>query len=143
MERQNNLYFTLWYGVYHAPSRMLKFASGGHPPALLFKAETDGSIQSQRLTSSGMIIGVMEDMPFAAQSVEIPPGSRLFVPCDGCYEIRNAAGEMQDYDAFEAVMRSQATAPDPLEKLEAWAVEKRGAECLEDDFSIIQVQFPK
>jgi hypothetical protein len=50
---------------------------------------------------------------------------------------------MQDYDAFEAVMRSQATAPDPLEKLEAWAAEKRGAECLEDDFSIIQIQFPK
>ncbi len=143
MERQNNLYFTLWYGVYHAPSRMLTFASGGHPPALLIKAEADGSIQSQRLTSSGMIIGVMEDMQFTAQSVEIEPGSRLFVPCDGCYEIRNGTGEMQDYDAFEAVMRSQATAPDPLEKLESWAIEKRGAECLEDDFSIIQIQFPK
>jgi sigma-B regulation protein RsbU (phosphoserine phosphatase) len=35
MERQNNLYFTLWYGVYHAPSRTLSYASGGHPPALL------------------------------------------------------------------------------------------------------------
>ena len=63
MERQNNLYFTLWYGVYHAPSRMLTFASGGHPPALLVEAGPTGTLLSRRLTSNGMIIGVMEDMP--------------------------------------------------------------------------------
>ena len=41
MERQNNMYFTLWYGVYHAPSRLLRHASGGHPAALLVHNQAD------------------------------------------------------------------------------------------------------
>ena len=90
-----------------------------------------------------MIIGVMEDMPFAAKSVEIPAGSHLFIPCDGCYEIRNGTGEMQDYDAFETVVCSHTASPDALQKLESWAIEMRGSEYLEDDFSLIQIQFPK
>ena len=35
MERQNDMFFTAWYGVFHRPSRRLRWAGGGHPPALL------------------------------------------------------------------------------------------------------------
>ena len=35
MQAHNNLYFTCWYGVYDLPRRVLEYASGGHPPALL------------------------------------------------------------------------------------------------------------
>jgi len=143
MERQNNLYFTLWYGVYHAPSRTLAYASGGHPPALLIKPGKDGSFESVRLTSSGMIIGVMESMPYTALSVAIPGGSRLFVPCDGCYEIRDATGAMGDYAEFESVVRSNVESPNVLEAVENRALAKRGADTLEDDFSIIQILFPE
>lgn len=142
MERQNNLYFTLWYGVYHAPSRTLSFASGGHPPALLLESGTGGKFQSRRLSSNGMIIGVMEDMPYSTQSCTIPSGARLYVLCDGCYEIRNASGEMADYKAFEAFMTAHAGSPDPLGDLENWAIAQRGQSTLEDDFSIMEIQFP-
>lgn len=142
MEKQNNLYFTLWYGVYHAPSRTLSFASGGHPPALLLEPTTSGAFQSRRLSSNGMIIGVMEDTPFSTQNCTILPGARLYVLCDGCYEIRNASGEMADYAAFEAFMTAHADSPDPLGDLENWAIAQRGESILEDDFSIMQIQFP-
>jgi sigma-B regulation protein RsbU (phosphoserine phosphatase) len=142
MERQNNLYFTLWYGVYHAPSRTLSFASGGHPPALLLEPGTGGKFQSRRLSSNGMIIGVMEDTPYSTQSCTIPPGARLYVLCDGCYEIRNTSGEMVDYKAFEAFMTANAGSKDPLGDLENWAIARRGESTLEDDFSIIEIQFP-
>ena len=142
MEHQNNLYFTLWYGVYHAPSRTLSFASGGHPPALLLEPDKSGVFTSRRLSSNGMIIGVIEGTAFTTQSCEIPVGARLFVLCDGCYEIRNASGEMTDYSAFEAFMTGNASATDPLGDLENWAIAMRGASTLEDDFSIIEIQFP-
>jgi sigma-B regulation protein RsbU (phosphoserine phosphatase) len=142
MEKQNNLYFTLWYGVYHAPSRTLSHASGGHPPALLLEPTTSGAFQSRRLSSNGMIIGVMEDTPFSTQNCTILPGARLYVLCDGCYEIRNASGEMADYAAFEAFMKAHADSPDPLADLENWAIAQRGESILEDDFSIMQIQFP-
>jgi sigma-B regulation protein RsbU (phosphoserine phosphatase) len=142
MERQNNLYFTLWYGVYHAPSRTLSFSSGGHPPALLLEPTPSGAFQSRRLSSNGMIIGVMEDTPHSTQRCVIPPGARLYVLCDGCYEIRNASGEMTDYNAFEAFMTGNAGATDLLGDLESWAIAMRGESTLEDDFSIIEIQFP-
>ncbi|MDD5191448.1 MAG: SpoIIE family protein phosphatase, partial [Dehalococcoidales bacterium] len=32
MESQNNLYFTMWYGVVNKSTRQLHYSSGGHPP---------------------------------------------------------------------------------------------------------------
>jgi phosphoserine phosphatase RsbU/P len=38
MEQHNQLYFTLWYGVLHRPTRRLRYTSAGHPPAILVDA---------------------------------------------------------------------------------------------------------
>jgi serine phosphatase RsbU (regulator of sigma subunit) len=89
-----------------------------------------------------MIIGVMEDMTFTTQKQRISEDARLFVICDGCYEIRDASGEMADYNTFETFMLANASEPDPLEALENWALEKQGASTLDDDFSIMEIQFP-
>ncbi len=35
MERHQGRYLTMWYGVYERSSRTLRYASAGHPPALL------------------------------------------------------------------------------------------------------------
>jgi sigma-B regulation protein RsbU (phosphoserine phosphatase) len=35
MKSHNNIYFTMWYGVYNKQTEILKYASAGHPPALL------------------------------------------------------------------------------------------------------------
>jgi len=35
-EENNDMFFTIWYGVYNKNSREFIYASGGHPPALLF-----------------------------------------------------------------------------------------------------------
>ena len=34
MEKQNNMYFTIWYGVFNKTTRQVIYACGGHPPAL-------------------------------------------------------------------------------------------------------------
>ena len=40
MENQNNMYFTIWFGVFQRSSRRLVCSSGGHPPA--FASESLG-----------------------------------------------------------------------------------------------------
>src|SRR5581483_6967327 len=35
MDRHNDMYFTIWYGVYDKEHRSLSYANGGHPPAIL------------------------------------------------------------------------------------------------------------
>lgn len=136
MERQNGMYFTIWYGVFHTPSRSLRHSSGGHPPALLLTGS-----ESQRLHASGMIIGALPESRFETQTCQVPEGATLLVLCDGCYEIRDASGAMLAFDEFEAFMRQQGHEPNGLGKLFAWVKKRQGGGKLMDDFSIVRIRF--
>ena len=139
MEQNNNLYFTLWYGVYHRPSRMIRFAAGGHPPALLFAP--DGT--STELGARGMVVGGMAGAPYAAREVEVPPGATLYVFSDGVYEIARPGGRVWELEEFaEYLGRLRAEAPEDLfAALYAHVLAMRGTECLDDDFSIMEIAF--
>jgi sigma-B regulation protein RsbU (phosphoserine phosphatase) len=146
MERQNNMYFTLWYGVYHAPSRTLRHASGGHPPALLLTAPpagapADAPAPSSRLHAPGLIVGAMDGLTYESQSCPVPPGAQLFVLCDGCYEIRNAAGDVMEFSEFEQFMQAHGRQPDGLDQLQQWVRARHGDGPLDDDFSIVRIRF--
>jgi sigma-B regulation protein RsbU (phosphoserine phosphatase) len=141
MEKQNNMYFTLWYGVYHAPSRTLRHASGGHPPALLLQPSGAGPAPSQRLRAPGLIVGAMEGVAYEAHSCLIPPGAMLLVLCDGCYEIKDENGNVMEFDAFESFMQQHVAAPDALDRLHAWVRARHGEGPLDDDFSIVRICF--
>ncbi len=141
MEQQNNMYFTIWYGVYHRPTRVLRHASGGHPPSLLLIPKADGGTDLRELRSPGMLIGAMPGMTYGSDSCEIPPGSRLLVLCDGTYEIKRPDGTMIEFEEFTTFMREHGTRPDGLDALLSWVKELRGGQPLEDDFSILRVEF--
>jgi len=141
MEKQNNMYFTIWYGVYHAPTRSLRHASGGHPPALLLTPDGNGGQQCQRLRVPGLIVGAMDDLVYQSQSCHLPPGSRLLVLCDGCYEITCQDGRMLEFDEFADFMQKHGAEPEGLERLENWVRELNGPGPLDDDFSIVRILF--
>ncbi len=141
MERQNNMYFTMWYGVYHAPSRTLRHASGGHPPALLLTPSASGEAACARLRSPGLIVGGMEGIVYESQSCSVPVGVQLVVLSDGCYEIRGPDEQVMEFDEFERYMQANGTQPDGLEQLLRWVRRRHGEGPLEDDFSILRIQF--
>ena len=136
MENQNNLYFTIWYGVLHAPTRLLRYASGGHPPALLLR---DG--ESISLRTKGIMIGAMEGIPFEDAEMQLEPNDRLIVLCDGTYEVRQADGSMIDFSDFTRFMAERGTAPSGLDDLMDWVNEIQSGAPLADDFSILRIQF--
>ena len=141
-EKQNEMYFTLWYGVYHAPTRTLRHASGGHPPApATAPAAADEVASSVQLRAPGLIIGVMPDVSYDAQTIQVPPGSCLLVPCDGCFEIVDAEGRDATYEDFEAFMQGSGRVEGGLEALFAWGRNRRGAPILDDDFTIVRIHF--
>ncbi len=141
IERQNNMYFTLWYGVYHAPTRTLRHASGGHPAALLLAPPVDGVSTSQHLRSPGLIVGMMEDVAYDAQSCHVPPGSRLIVLCDGCFEVMDTTGRDATFEEFDEFVKVNGTAEDGLERVFKWAQGLHGPGPLDDDFTIVRIQF--
>jgi sigma-B regulation protein RsbU (phosphoserine phosphatase) len=140
MTKQNDLYFTLWYGVYNKLSRTIRHASGGHPPALLLCPDGGGEFSVRRLIKSSFMIGAIEDEIYEYETEMVPDGAILLVPCDGCFEIEDTAGVEVTYEDFEEVMRCTGDQPDALDGLFQWAKARHGPGPLDDDFTIVRVR---
>jgi len=138
MERQNDMFFTAWYGVYERPSRRLRWAGGGHPPALLL----EGTGAPRRLESAGPLIGAVDDLEFTAEELVVPAGARLFVFSDGAFEVGRPDGSMWGFEAF--VRALAAAPPGPTSPMDTLLAEIRGLSGREefaDDFSMLSLTF--
>jgi phosphoserine phosphatase RsbU/P len=138
MHEHNNLFFTCWYGVYHLPTRKLRYASGGHPPALLI---SNGEAPQQLLTSNP-IIGAFPQAVFTGGCTLVKPGSCLYVYSDGVYEVGTPEGTIWGLEGLEDFLRQQPGGLADLDALHAYVQSIHGRAVLEDDFSILRVAFP-
>jgi sigma-B regulation protein RsbU (phosphoserine phosphatase) len=146
MSRHNDMYFTIWYGVYHAQDGWLEHASGGHPPALLLKPvekpeDGHGGWEAVRLRVAGPIIGAAEGRRYRSAREVVPRGARLLVMSDGCYEVRSEDGTIYGYDDFERFVLARGGDDHVLGDVLAWARQSRGSDLLEDDFSMVRCCF--
>lgn len=142
MERHNNMYFTIWYGVYDTTTRSIRHASGGHPPAVLLSPGTDGDSLVQ-LLSPGMLIGGMPGMAYHSAECPVPPGSRLFVYCDGAYEIKKPDGTMLDFDdEFLPFLLENGRRADLPDEVLGWVRSLHREPDLDDDYSFLAIDFP-
>lgn len=137
MERHNDMYFTIWYGVYNRHSANLRYATGGHPPALLYAA---GNPEPQQLVTPSMPIGTMPDMPYKVKDVQVEDGSRLYVFSDGVYEVQINDEEMT-LDEFIPLLSSPIDDPKGLLSIRDEVAKLQGSDQFEDDFSLVEIQF--
>jgi sigma-B regulation protein RsbU (phosphoserine phosphatase) len=141
MDQHNGQYFTMWYGVYDTTARRIRFASGGHPPAILVSRE-NGETPISRLGLPGLMIGGLPGVTFDSAEAVLPPGARLFVFSDGAYEITRPDGSMLWFDEFQDMVASLAGDSDqPLDALVAALRTLRGDEQFEDDVSVMEILF--
>ena len=136
MERHGELFSTVWYGVYHRASGRLRYASAGHPPALL----VSGDGEARPLPSSGPCIGISPVARYQEQQCSLPSPARLFVFSDGAYEIHRPDGSLLDYSDFsEVLVQPTRDGQSELDRLLHWARETHGDSVLEDDFTIVRM----
>lgn len=107
MEEQNMLTFTMWYGVFDPGRSLLRYASAGHPPALLLyeDAETGGT-DYRELANEGFLIGGLDDSEYANAEIAVPLGAKLFVFTDGAFEIPVGGEKQWSFEEFIASVRS-------------------------------------
>ena len=79
-----HLYLTIWYGIANFVNGTLRYAAGGHPPAVLRAIQND----NRRLPASGPPVACFPDANF--QTVELPMAlpSDLYLFSDGMFETR-------------------------------------------------------
>lgn len=80
---------TAFYGVFDTAVGDLRYASAGHPPALVRRAQ--GGWES--LHSTGLVLGALENAEYVEKNFHMEPGDRLLVYSDGITEAESGNGE--------------------------------------------------
>jgi sigma-B regulation protein RsbU (phosphoserine phosphatase) len=142
MEKHNNMFFTMWYGVYNKLTRELVYASGGHPPAILITGDTEETAKPVKLKTAGLVIGGMSDMEFETGSITVGPYNKLYVFSDGVYELDRKDGTMLQIDEFIDVL-TQKSPPGKkdLDRILEFGHSVYGEGPFLDDFSIVEATF--
>lgn len=138
MDTQNEMYFTIWYGVYNTKTRELSYASGGHPPALLINSEK----KIDKLITENFIIGGMPSFPYTSNKIYISPNSTLYVFSDGVYEVEKPNGEMMTLEEMaQFIVEFNDNSKSEIMELYKYLQNLGRKENLDDDFTMFKVFF--
>lgn len=138
MERQNNMFFTIWYGVYNIRQRKIRYASGGHPPAILISGG-----ESSELTTRGMVVGGIEGTRYKEAVAAVPKNSKLYIFSDGVYEIDDAkTGGVMSFSEFrDKLGQPISTGESKIAQMFEYAAKKQNSTQFQDDYSMCEITF--
>ena len=138
MERHNNKFFTIWYGVFSVDTCELAFAGGGHPPAVLI---APNAAKPQLLQASGATIGAFPEVIYSTKRLVLPPGARFYLFSDGIYELERPNGVTVQLAEFVSELARPAT-NSKLDDVIHWAAQVRSGAKFEDDVSLLEFCLP-
>jgi Stage II sporulation protein E (SpoIIE)/FHA domain len=139
MDSHDGQYFTMWYGVYHASTRLLRYASAGHHPGYLL---VPGEPDAIPLKTPGLMVGALPDSCYRESETPVPAGSRLYLFSDGIFEVVTRDGPWGLGDFVGLLRQPMKAGASECDRL-CGAVK---AVChpgqFEDDVSLMVVTFP-
>ena len=141
-EENNDMFFTIWYGVYNKSTRELAYASGGHPPAILFDRTSKGDCQAAQLRTPNYVIGGMSEGTYQKKECLVGEQNTLYIFSDGVYEVEKLDGSMWRFQEFADFMSSvKKDGQSILDRLYVYAKNIGNSEQFDDDFTIVEVVF--
>ena len=139
-EKHNDMFFTIWYGVHNKSSRNLIYASGGHPPALLFSDSLSEEVQTAQLRTPNFVIGGSPDVTYDKEMLQLNGPARLYVFSDGVYDITREDGSIWGFEGLLEFMQQQSDKNKlNLDRLFSYAQQENQEDSFEDDFTILEV----
>ena len=117
----------------------ITLASGGHPPALLLRAE--GTVEYQR-TPGGQLVGILPAATFTTTSLRLTPGDTLLLYTDGLTEARTGTRSRYNEEALceFATELAPSTAPALVAAVTGLLTEFGAG--LEDDTAVLALGVP-
>lgn len=83
-------YFTIWVGVLQLSTRILRFASAGHPGPILVRKHSLSSVLGEK----SWPVGFSSDATYHTDAITLKEADRLYLFSDGIYEVANAEEEL-------------------------------------------------
>jgi sigma-B regulation protein RsbU (phosphoserine phosphatase) len=133
-------FMTLFVGLLDGPGRTLRWASGGHDPALWLR-RADGRFEE--LPNTGLPLGVLDGAPFDQDGpVALAPGDVVVIGTDGIWETDNPAHELFGKARLREVVAANAggTSEEIHRAVVAAVHAFRGAEPQKDDITLVVIK---
>jgi serine phosphatase RsbU (regulator of sigma subunit) len=130
------IYATLFVGILNPATRELRYVNAGHNPQYILRSTRT----LERMSSSGLPVGLLAGRGYAEASVQLAAGDLLFFYTDGCVEAENEAGEMFGAEKLESLLVSATGAEDLLARVETVIAEYRGTREPFDDATMMVVK---
>ncbi len=134
-------FLTLFVLHYDNSTNIIKFASGGHLPQILYRKETHSV---HLLQSTGPVIGIIPDSEYGEKTItDIKKGDRLIIFTDGITEAKNKKRELYGMDRLILSIKRHANKNIEDFKnalLDDIAIFAKGVK-VDDDVSVIIVGF--
>jgi sigma-B regulation protein RsbU (phosphoserine phosphatase) len=131
------MFATLFFGVLNPSTGTLSYINGGHEPLYIIN---DGQIKN-RLKPTGPAVGLMPDIAFKAQDVQLEPGDLLVGYTDGVTEARSPEGEVYTRDRLQSLLTQPIkSASDTIERVKANLFEFIDRAARGDDVTMLAVQ---
>lgn len=142
MEFHNNMFFTIWYGVYNKTTRELVYASGGHPPVILIESNSGRPKKAVELSIPGLVIGAMPSAQFRSAKYKIAPDDKLYLFSDGIYELSKADGNMMQLEDFiSEIGKPPENGVENVDRLLYFSKSMNRFSSFADDVSILEIIF--
>lgn len=100
-------FITFFGAIYHPDTRQLDYVNGGHNLPYILRA--DGSLET--LEEGGLLLGVMDGMPYETGHATLQPGDTLVTFTDGVTEVHSPEGEEWGEERLEPLLSAHANSP--------------------------------
>jgi serine phosphatase RsbU (regulator of sigma subunit) len=108
------MYATMFFGVLNPSTGILSYVNGGHEPLFVINA---GNIKD-RLRPTGPAVGLMPDIIYNVEEVQLEPGDLLVGYTDGVTEARSPEDEFYTRDRLQSMLTQPLkSAAETLERI--------------------------
>jgi serine phosphatase RsbU (regulator of sigma subunit) len=94
------VFVTAFIAIVESDGRSMRYVNAGHHPQYVL--HRDGGLE--RMSSTGLPIGLFAGHGYAEARVPLAPGDTLFFYTDGLVETENERGELFDHERLEALL---------------------------------------
>lgn len=98
---ERGMFVTAWLGILDIHTGELDFVNGGHTPPYILHPDGSGEWVKKK---SGIMLGSLEDVPYAPRHLTLKPGDMIYVYTDGVPENANEAGEFFGEERLEQTL---------------------------------------
>ncbi len=93
---------TFFLAAVDEPEMRLRYTNAGHNFPVLLRANGERVL----LEDGGLVVGMMEGLPYVEASIDLLPGDRVLLYTDGVSEAADPSGEMFGEDRLYALLES-------------------------------------